>query len=257
MAHYLVDRLFPDPAADLDLDAEFATPEVPEAPGGRPWVVLNMVTSVDGRAQLAGKAEGIGSRADRRLMQLYRTVFDVVGSGGGTLHADDFFSHVPDDLAARRSAAGLPPQPAALVIAGSRSLPTDRHWFGYPDQRRIVAVGTGSPHAAGEPLPGVELWVAPDEAPQPGWVLERLADAGFRSLLLEGGPTMNSVFLAAGLVDELLWTIGPRLLGNRALQMIAPVQPDGLPHPLEGHLVSAHRFGDELFLRYRFGSIGP
>jgi len=257
MANYLVDRLFPDPAANLDLDAEFADPGVPEAPGGRPWVALNMVTSVDGRAQLAGKAEGIGSRADRRLMQLYRTVFDVVGSGGGTLHADDFFSHLPEDLAGRRSAAGRSPQPPALVIAGSRPLPTDRRWFGYPDQHRIVVVGTGSPHASGAPLRGVELWVAPDETPQPGWVLERLAAAGFRSLLLEGGPTINSVFLAAGLVDELLWTIGPRLIGNPALQMIAPVQPDGLPQPVEGRLVSAHRYGDELLLRYRFGSIGP
>jgi riboflavin biosynthesis pyrimidine reductase len=255
---FRVDRLWPDPAADLDLDAELATLEVPRpAAGDRAWVSLNMVTSIDGRAQLAGKAEGLGSRADRRLMQLYRAAFDVVGSGAGTLLADDFFSHLPADLAAARAGSGQAPQPAALLIAGRRLLPSDRRWFAYGDQPRIVAVGSGSPHAADEALPGVELWVAPTEEPQPDWVLQRLGAAGHRSLLLEGGPTVNAAFLAAGCVDELCWTIGPQVLANDALPMVAPIPPHGLDEPMVAGLVSVHRYGSELFLRYRFGSIGP
>ncbi len=254
---FRVDRLWPDRAAGLDLDAEFASLRVQRPLArDRPWVSLNMVTSIDGRAQLAGKAEGLGSRADRRLMQLYRAAFDVVGSGAGTLLADDFYSHLPDDLAASRAAAGWPPQPVALVIAGRRPLPTDRRWFSYVDQPRRVAVGSGSPHAEGEPLPGVELWVAPTEEPQPDWLLHRLGEAGHGSLLLEGGPTVNAAFLAAGCVDELCWTIGPHVLANEALPMVAPVAAGGLAEPLEAELASVHRYGSELFLRYRFGSIG-
>lgn len=257
MPAFVVDRLWPDPATGLDLDAELAALASPRPhPDGRPWVALNMVTTIDGRAQLAGKAEGLGSRADRRLMQLYRTAFDVVGSGVGTLLADDFFSHLPDDLSARRAASGRPPQPAALVIAGRRPLPTDRRWFGYADQPRIVVVGSGSPHVPVEPLPGVELWVAPVEEPQPAWVLQRLAEAGHGSLLLEGGPTINAAFLADGMVDELFWTVGPRILANQALPMVASLPRDSLPDPVEAELVSIHRYGSELFLRYRLGSIG-
>jgi riboflavin biosynthesis pyrimidine reductase len=242
----LVDRLWPDPAAGLELDTAF----VDLAPGnaeGRSWVATNMVTSVDGRAQLGGTAEGIGSRVDRRLMQVYRTAFDAVGSGSGTLMADDFYSRLSDRFADRRAASGREPQPLALVVAGGRRLPTDRRWFGYEDQRRIVAVGSTSPHAGDEPLPGVETWVAPTEDPEPAWLLERLAAEGVGSLLLEGGPTLNSAFLAAGLLDEVFWTIGPRVLANEALQMIAPVDVA----PVEAQLVSAHRHRDELFLRYR------
>jgi diaminohydroxyphosphoribosylaminopyrimidine deaminase/5-amino-6-(5-phosphoribosylamino)uracil reductase len=110
-----------------------------------------------------------------------------------------------------------------------------------------VAVGSTSPHAGDEPLPGVETWVAPTEDPEPAWLLERLAAEGVGSLLLEGGPTLNSAFLAAGLLDEIFWTIGPRVLANEALQMIAPVDVA----PVEAQLLSAHRHGDELFLRYR------
>lgn len=256
MPAFRVDRLWPDPATDLDLDEAFADLSLPSPPQSRPLMGVNMVTSIDGRAQLAGTAEGLSGRADRRVLQLYRVAYDAVGSGAGTLRADDFYSHLPTDLAARRTAAGKPPQPIAVVIAGVGAVPTDRGWFSHGDQRRILIVGGGP--AMGEP-PGTEMLVAPTDQPEPGWILERLAERGIRSLLLEGGPTTNAAFLAADCIDELYWTIGARLLGTDALPMIAPI-PGGSPwadHPREGQLVSIHRSSDELFLRYRFGGIGP
>lgn len=252
-----IDRLWPDPAADLDLDEAFADLALPPAPAGRPLVGVNMVTSVDGRAQLAGRAEGLSGRADRRLLQLYRVAYDAVGSGVGTLRADDFHSHLPADLAARRVAAGRPAQPTAVVIGGGGAVPTDRRWFTHADQARILVLGADAPRP--DLPPGTELAVAPTPAPEPAWVLALLVERGIGSLLLEGGPTTNATFLAADAIDELYWTVGARLLATDALPMIAPI-PGGSPwaeHPREGQLVSIHRSGDELFLRYRFGGIGP
>jgi riboflavin biosynthesis pyrimidine reductase len=256
MPAFRVDRLWPDPAADLDLDEAFADLRLPPALPGRPLVGVNMVTSIDGRAQLAGRAEGLSGRADRRLMQLYRAGYDAVGSGVGTLRADDFHSHLPADLAERRVAAGRPAQPTAVVLAGSGPVPTDRRWFRHADQPRILVVGAD---ASRPDLPaGTELLVAPTPAPEPSWVLAQLAERRIQSLLLEGGPTTNATFLAADLIDELYWTIGARLLGTDALPMIAPIAGASpwADHPREGRLVSIHRCGDELFLRYRFGGIG-
>lgn len=253
MPAFRVDRLWPDPAADLDLDETFATFAPPPSPAGRLFVGVNMVTSIDGRAQLSGRAEGLSGRADRRLMQLYRAAFDAIGSGAGTLRADDFYSHLPAELAARRLAAGRPAQPTAVVIAGTGPVPTDRRWFSHADQPRILIMGGGP--VLGEPA-GTEVLVAPSDEPEPAWVLERLAERGIGSFLLEGGPTTNAAFLAADAIDELYWTIGARLLGTEALPMIAPI-PDSpwAEHPREAQLVSLHRSGDELFLRYRFGDI--
>jgi riboflavin biosynthesis pyrimidine reductase len=252
-----VDRLWPDPAADLDLDEALATFALPAAPAGRPLVGVNMVTSIDGRAQLAGRAEGLSGRADRRLLQLYRTAYDAVGSGVGTLRADDFYSHLPADLAARRVAAGRPAQPTAVVIGGAGPVPTDRRWFTHDDQPRLLVLGANAPRP--HLPPGTELAVAPTPAPEPAWVLGLLAERRIGSLLLEGGPTTNATFLAADAIDELYWTVGARLLATDALPMIAPI-PGGSPwaeHPREGQLVSIHRSGDELFLRYLFAGIGP
>jgi riboflavin biosynthesis pyrimidine reductase len=252
MPAFRVDRLWPDPAADIDLDEAFVDFALPAAPADRPFVGVNMVTSIDGRAQLGGRAEGLSGRADRRLLQLLRVPYDAVGSGVGTLRADDFYSHLPADLAARRVAAGRSAQPTAVVIAGTDAVPTDRRWFTHEDQLRILVVGGGP--AVGEP-PGTELLVAPTDRPDPEWVLARLAERGVSSLLLEGGPTTNAAFLAAGAFDELYWTIGARLLANDALPMIAPI-PDSpfAEQPREAQLVSVHRSEDELFLRYRFGA---
>jgi riboflavin biosynthesis pyrimidine reductase len=252
----MVDRLWPDPHPSLPLDEAFARPRLAQ-PAGRPLVALNMVTSVDGRAQLEGRAEGLGSRADRRLMQLLRAAFDAVASGSGTLAADDFHARLAPDLAARRSEAGLTSQPVALLFAGSGQLPDGRRFLEpRSDQRRILVLGSGSPHA-GAPPGGLEAWVAPEPRPSPAWILARMAEQGLHSLLLEGGPTINAAFLSAGLVDEIFWTIGPTVVGAAALPMIGPVPGS----PRAATLASVHRAGDELFLHYRLApradSIGP
>jgi riboflavin biosynthesis pyrimidine reductase len=248
-----VDRLWPDPALGLTLDDAMGG-FAPEPVDGRPVVAINMVTTVDGRAQLKGTAEGLGSRADRRLMRLYRAAFDAVGSGAGTLRATGIWLRVGDDLAARRLANGRAPNPIGVVLAGRDPIPAEGSWT-EGDERRILVVGRDNPIRVAPP--GTELLRAPEERPTAAWVLERLAERGVRSFLLEGGPTANTAFLAEGLLDEVYWTIGANLLGTDALPMIAPVS-GGSPYadePLRGHLVSALRHENELFLRYRFDPI--
>ena len=252
-ATHRVDRLWPDPAPDLDLDAAMAGFELPPSPADRPLVAINMVTSVDGRAQLEGTAEGLGSRADRRLMRLYRVAFDAVGSGVGTLRAGGLWLRVGRDLQPRRRAAGLPPNPLGVVIAGSDPIPTDTGWF-TGDEPRLLIVGRGSPLDAAPP--GTELLRAPDDRPEPIWVLRALAGRGIRTLLLEGGPHLNAAFLAKDLIDEVYWTVGAHLLGTDALPMIRAIE-GGSPFehaPRRARLISVLRHDDELFLRYRLGA---
>jgi 2,5-diamino-6-(ribosylamino)-4(3H)-pyrimidinone 5'-phosphate reductase len=247
---FRVDRLWPDPAADLALDDAFADLQLPAA-RGRPWVAINMVTSVDGRAQLGSGAEGLGSRVDRRLMRLLRAGFDAVASGAGTLRATGIWPGLPDDLADRRVQAGRSAQPTSIVIAGRQPVPMAR-WHAAADQRRLLILGSDAPAPS---APDVEVLRAPTSEPDPGWLLDRLAEREIASVLLEGGPTTNASFLASGAIDEVFWTVGPMLIGSDALPMIAPL-PGAIATtepPRRGQLVSVHRNADELFLRYRFG----
>jgi riboflavin biosynthesis pyrimidine reductase len=248
---FTIDRLWPDPAFGVDLDDAMRDYAPPRPAADRPAVGINMITSIDGRAQRQGTAEGLGSRADRRLLQLYRAAFDAVGSGAGTLRQAGAWLRVRKSLAARRAREGRPPQPTGVMVGGETPIPLDARWFA-GGEPRILFVGRSNPITSAPP--GTELVRAPNDRPRPSWILGQLAERGIRSLLLEGGPHLNAAFVADGLIDELYWTIGAQVLGTNALPMIAAIG-DGWPGddtPLPATLVSAMRHGDELYLRYRF-----
>jgi diaminohydroxyphosphoribosylaminopyrimidine deaminase / 5-amino-6-(5-phosphoribosylamino)uracil reductase len=69
-----------------------------------------------------------------------------------------------------------------------------------------------------------------------------LAGEGVRSLLLEGGPTLAGVFLAAGLVDKLRVFTAPTVSGA------GPVAFGALQDPLALRHVSVERIGDDVLL---------
>jgi diaminohydroxyphosphoribosylaminopyrimidine deaminase/5-amino-6-(5-phosphoribosylamino)uracil reductase len=72
--------------------------------------------------------------------------------------------------------------------------------------------------------------------------LERLGGEGVQSLLLEGGPTLATAFLAAGLVDKLLVFVAPVLSGD------GPRFLGDLPEPLELRRFEARAVGEDVLL---------
>jgi riboflavin biosynthesis pyrimidine reductase len=72
---------------------------------------------------------------------------------------------------------------------------------------------------------------------------------GVRSVLCEGGPTLNSYLLAAGLVDELWLTLNPKLAGGAAALTI--VAGRELVEPTDLEPVSVAEGGGDLFTRWR------
>jgi riboflavin biosynthesis pyrimidine reductase len=74
-------------------------------------------------------------------------------------------------------------------------------------------------------------------------------DFGVRSILCEGGPTLNSFLLAADVVDELFLTLHPKLSGGAAALTI--VAGRDLVEPAELELVSVAEGEGDLFTRWR------
>ena len=86
--------------------------------------------------------------------------------------------------------------------------------------------------------------------------IDRLAELGAKTVLIEGGSRLNYSALYEGVVDELYLTITPRLLGEKGMPGLAdgPV-PLGWPF-LDMELIEcrAARTG-EVFLSYRIGRL--
>jgi riboflavin-specific deaminase-like protein len=216
------------------------------APGDRPFLYLNMVASADGRASVEGRTARLGSEADTRLLTELRAVADAVLLGTGTIRAEGYGRLVRNaERIARREAAGMAATPTAVLISRSFDIPWGAQLFEAADQPVLVYTGaSGAPPEVSAPVEVVRV-----DDPSPRAVMADLRARGVRSLLCEGGPTLNSALLEADVVDELFLTISPQLAGEVHAPRI--VEGDGLPGVVGLELEWVLRHDDELYLRYK------
>ncbi len=101
---------------------------LPPAPAWRPHVLLNMVSTADGRATLGGRSGAISDRADRELFHGLRGTVDAVMAGAGTVRAERYGRIIPSAERRReRLAHGLSEEPLACIVSGRLALgPTSR-----------------------------------------------------------------------------------------------------------------------------------
>jgi len=155
---------------------------------GRPWVTAKWASSLDGRIAAAdGTSRWISGPVSRADVHRRRAEHGAIIVGTGTALADD-----PGLTARREDGSLLSAQPVPVVV-GARDVPADALVRRHP--RPLLHVRDHRPDA----------------------VLAAVAEAGATAVFLEGGPTLVTAFLAAGLVDELLVYLAPTLIGGPRL----------------------------------------
>ena len=216
------------------------------APAGRPYLGINMVSSLDGKATLDWRTKGLSTEVDRRLFHHLRTQADAVMVGAGTAREERYGRVTKDDeLRQKRQNEGFVPDALAVVVSGRLDLPPDLPLLNEPEQRVVIATGSEAsiPGVGGQ----VEYARVGDDLPRLISYLQQ--EHGVRSVLCEGGPTLNSFLFAAGLVDELFLTMNPKLIGGAAALTI--VAGRELVDPVELDLVSVAEAEGELYTRWR------
>lgn len=152
---------------------------------GRPWVTVKWASSLDGRAAAAdGTSKWITGAAARQHVHEQRAAHDAILVGTGTVLADD------PSLTARGDAGELLADQPLPVVLGDRPVPDDAAVRRHP--RGLLT------------LAGHDLVAS----------LGTLREHGVHSVFVEGGPTVASALIAAGLVDEYLVYLAPVLLGG-------------------------------------------
>jgi riboflavin-specific deaminase-like protein len=217
-----------------------------KAPADRPYLALNMVSSLDGKATIDWRTRGLSTELDRQLFHHLRTQADAIMVGAGTLRIERYGRMTKtDELRDKREREGLAPHPLAVVVSARLDLPADLPLLNEPEQRVLIATGSDAT------LPGlgeqVEYARVGDDLPL---LMARLReDHGVRSVLCEGGPTLNSHLFAAGIVDELFLTLNPKIAGGATALTI--VAGRDLVEPAELDLVSVAEGDGDLFTRWR------
>jgi riboflavin biosynthesis pyrimidine reductase len=213
---------------------------------GRPFVAMNFVATVDGRATIAGRSGPIGSATDTAMLAGLRTRFDAVMIGAGTMRVERYGRPVPNrGKRERRERIGLAPDPLMAIVSGRLDLPWDAPLFSEADVR--VLVFTASEVEPPETVAQLDV-VRHEGAVDLGEALRHLREErGVRALLCEGGPHLHAQLQAASLVDDLFLTISPKLAGGMAPRIIEGELPDVAPLELAWLLEEE----GELFARYR------
>ncbi|HEX6988655.1 MAG TPA: dihydrofolate reductase family protein [Bacillota bacterium] len=217
----------------------------------RPYVAVNMVSTLDGRATAAGRVHEIGSDLDHRLMRKLRSAVDAVLRGAGTVRSNPRYPGVPAGDVELRRRKGLADQPRLVIFSRSLDLPWDGRFVSEAPVRPIVfTTAAVDPQRVAEAQRHVDVHALPEDPVPVGEALALLqAEYGIGSVLCEGGPTLNWLLLEAGCVDEYFWTVAPKFSGGRDdLATVEGPRPLGL---VGFELVSAFAHGSELFLRYR------
>jgi riboflavin biosynthesis pyrimidine reductase len=246
-------QLLPVPVEQIDPAAAYDADRRDPPANERPWILLNMIASVDGATAVEGRAGGLGGPADTKVLSLLRNVADVVLVGAGTIRAEGYAPHRPStSTRARRAARGQRPVTTFAVLSGSLDLDTTGPLFteAEPESRTIVfCPDTADPERRGRVEEVADVVITGDTTVDIRLAIGELWRRGARIVLCEGGPTLNGVLLDENLIDELCLTISPRLAGGPALRVVNTTLAPPAPIPLRLERVLEAEDGF-LFLRY-------
>jgi 3,4-dihydroxy 2-butanone 4-phosphate synthase/GTP cyclohydrolase II len=222
---------------------------------GRPFVTLSYAQSVDGSIALeAGRPYTLSGPEALRLTHALRAAHDGILVGIGTVLADDPQLNV-------RLCDG--PSPRPVVVDSRLRTPEDARLFAAPgrDGRAPwIATTNGVDHGHRSRLEARGARVLKVKALANGWVdlpslCKQIREQGVDHLMVEGGARIITSFLRARLVDYVVITVSPRLLGGlaalRGLALdsvgeVASVAGDGATPRLTRW--ATHRLGDDLVL---------
>jgi riboflavin biosynthesis pyrimidine reductase len=242
-------RLHPDPA-DLGTDdlLDIALRDPARRPGDRPWVLSNMVSSLDGAIAVDGVSGGLGGAGDRRIFGAIRAQADVVLVGAATIRAEAYNPPSAEPSSRRRRRAnGVAEVLRIAIVTRSLDLDLEADLFARPTSRPIVVtVATADPDRRACVEQVADIIEAGEDRVDPGRALGALGDAGCRVVLAEGGPRLNGQLFEDDLLDEVNLTVSPHLVGGDGPRMIRTSTTE-LRRFERRHVLSD---GDELFLRY-------
>jgi diaminohydroxyphosphoribosylaminopyrimidine deaminase/5-amino-6-(5-phosphoribosylamino)uracil reductase len=176
---------------------------------GRPYVVLKLAATLDGRtAAPDGTSQWITGEAARRDAHQLRAESDAVLVGAGTVRADD-------------------PALTVRLVEG-------------PDPRRVVL---------GRAPQGARVHPCTELDGDLGSVLDRLGRDDVVQLLVEGGAAVAGAFHRAGLVDRYVLYLAPALFGgDDARGLFAGPGAPSIGDMWRGQITDFRRLGDDLRL---------
>jgi 2,5-diamino-6-(ribosylamino)-4(3H)-pyrimidinone 5'-phosphate reductase len=192
----------------------------------RPYIIVNMAMSADGKISSVGRRQvRISGKEDRRRVDSLKAGSDAVMVGIGTVLADNPSLTVKsEDLQRKRVLAGKAENPVRIVVDSQGRTPLTADILHKGGGERIIAVSEKAGEDAPERYRGLAtIIVAGGEVVDLPLLMSLLHEQGMARLMVEGGGTLIASLFSQGLVDEFYTFVGNLIIGGKD----APTPVDG------------------------------
>lgn len=221
----------PTEGADLDLGS-LALRSPSDVPDDRPWVMANMVTSLDGAYAMEQRSAGLSSDDDRQLFHRLRGAADAILVAAGTARTERYRRpRTPPELLERRRSEGLAPHPRLVLVSASLRLPDDLPLLEGDDLPTPLVLHPSTSDASALPS-GVESRPVGGDTLDLRAALSGLRADGVQVVLCEGGPHLLGQLHALDLVDELFLSISAHLVGGSRVGLLGGIEETARPYDL-------------------------
>lgn len=181
---------------------------------GRPFIRCKLAMSVDGRTAMgSGESKWITGDAARLDVQHLRAQSCAIMSGIGTVLADD-----PSLTVRLENGEQTDRQPLRVILDPHLSTPENARFLSQPGKSLIVTATEEQEVQERLELAGAEVIYLPhgSDAIDLHALMEVLAAREINEILLETGAILSGAVLRAGIIDELVIYMAPKLMGDGA-----------------------------------------
>ena len=218
----------------------------------RPYVLVSVATSIDGFLDDMNETRLLLSNTeDIDRVDAVRASADAILVGANTVRRDDPRLLVRSmERQRQRIRRGLTPHPMKVTLTGRGNLDAAARFFSCGDSDKLVYTCDSVVGVLRKALGDAATVVAAGEPIDLGAMLDDLGQRKIKRLMVEGGGTVVTQFLGAGLVDEIHLVIAPFFVGDANAPRFA--HPGRFPHDAEHPMTLAEtrQIGDIVLLRY-------
>jgi diaminohydroxyphosphoribosylaminopyrimidine deaminase/5-amino-6-(5-phosphoribosylamino)uracil reductase len=222
---------------------------------GRPWLRMKIAASLDGRTALAdGRSRWITGAEARRDGHHWRARACAVLTGIGTVREDDPQLNVREVATTR--------QPLRIVVDSRLEVPLGARILGAPGtagqpEVLVAAAKEDAGKMAALRARGVEVVVLPDARGKVDLaaLVRELGRRGLSEVHVEAGTSLNGSLLQAGVIDELLVYLAPKIIGDTARGMFKLPELASLDQALGLDITSITPVGQDLRILARVRSV--
>ena len=218
----------------------------------KPYVILNAAMTLDGKIATETGSSNISGKEDLIRVHELRKEVDAIMVGINTVIADD------PRLTVHKIESKKEDNPIRVVVDGKGRIPIESR-ITNDDAPTIIAVSddyksdlTASDKSQVLKNNGVDFFFAGENQVDLAKLMNYLYEKGVKTLMLEGGSTLNFSMIKNGLIDEIRICVAPMVVGG--VNAISLFGGDGfmtMDESVKLELVDSFSCGKDLVLKYK------